>query len=473
MSSAAAARSVAKTAILAPIPPASPFAELLRRSRFASYDPAIRQAYSAPSSQVHRGDWGLKRPISLRRRNAFITLPNFESPAQFTEWNHAENQVRFIRRVEEMNITPEAAPMSSWYRGLGRSSVEWLIDSDFCPEESHIFLLPKKTASASEDIPVSANLEGYGKKGPGQYGAYRPLPPTHNAATHVVPNIGAMSRKDFESYLRKLRRLRPEFKQFLQSKSHFASQSMYELAQNASSDQHNMFILDRTSKEFKDPANRKIEQQRHRSGGLLYSHPSKLDTLLTTEPKPGILLHPTDTNTPYKKFKYQKQSVVVSFSGIAAVVESNQTGGKKPLYDLHSEEGIDRANLEESVGDVRIKRLRLVRPPRVVGRRGEGLKAVKVMADVTVDSSQFEFGLENPYEPGSAEYIAATSTKRRPSDFTYRSQPALNMPMLEWSRVGYSRNDGNDRLYTQLSGMAGNVAKKPKGTKTPDAFRSE
>jgi len=121
---AAMASAIAATASSSAVtihPPASPFALLLRRSRFASYDPAIRQTYSAPPASAHRGQWGLKRPIALRRRNAFISLTNFETRAQQTEWNNAESQVRFIRRFEEMGTLPVAVVGTPWYKALGKA----------------------------------------------------------------------------------------------------------------------------------------------------------------------------------------------------------------------------------------------------------------------------------------------------------------------------------------------------------------
>ncbi|KAJ7286440.1 hypothetical protein C8J57DRAFT_663941 [Mycena rebaudengoi] len=55
------------------IPPASLFAQLLRNSRFAAYDPQIRRTYYSPKQFAQRGYWGLKRPIAQRKKNSFIT----------------------------------------------------------------------------------------------------------------------------------------------------------------------------------------------------------------------------------------------------------------------------------------------------------------------------------------------------------------------------------------------------------------
>ncbi|KIL56795.1 hypothetical protein M378DRAFT_64270, partial [Amanita muscaria Koide BX008] len=256
-------------------PPSSPFAELLRRSKFASYDPAIRQTYSSPSAHAYRGDWGLKRPIALRRRNAFVSLASFESPAQFTEWNHAENQVRFIRRVEEMGVTPKTNVNSSWHQGLGKAKTEWLMDSDFCPGETHVLKSPKPSQT-----PV--DLAGLGNKGPGQYGASRPLQWGDDSQidTHVIPNVDAMSRKQFQRYLRNLRELRPQFKDYLQNQKTTGKKSLYELAQDSATDHHTQFILSHTSQAFQDRSSRQIEQQPHPNAGLMYACPSRLDAHL-------------------------------------------------------------------------------------------------------------------------------------------------------------------------------------------------
>ncbi|KAF8635543.1 hypothetical protein AX17_003926 [Amanita inopinata Kibby_2008] len=445
------------------IPPASPFAELLRRSRFASYDPAIRQAYSSPSAHAHRGDWGLKRPIALRRRNAFISLASFESPAQFTEWNHAENQVRFIRRIEEMGVTPRVSSDSSWYRGLGKAKIEWSTDSDFCPGEGHELVLGPENRSR-----IGTDLAGLGNKGTRQYGAHRPLPQPPQkdrpSTSHVIPNLNAMSRKEFHRYLRKLRHLRPKFQEYLQKQNMTADKSLYELAQDSSSDQHTQFLLNHTSEEFNSRTSRQIEQQPHPNAGLMYASPSRLDTRLTTRALPGIILQAEDKHFQFHKFERPDERCIVSFGGLSATVERKGIIGKNPLFKPGTEQGIDKSKLEESVGKMRLADLELVVPPRVVGRRAQGLKAIRVKAQVTVASTHHEFGVDNPHEPGTPDYIAAPERGKqlKPAYWTRRNAKFTPIDThAPWEVAARSaQQEKTDKVIGTLGGIVGDAKER-------------
>ncbi|KAF8623353.1 hypothetical protein AX15_006425 [Amanita polypyramis BW_CC] len=399
-----------------PIPPSSPFAELLRRSRFASYDPAIRQTYSSPAAHAHRGDWGLKRPITLRRRNAFISLSSFESPAQFTEWNHAENQVRFIRRIEEMGVTPRVASESIWYRGLGKAKTEWLVDSEFCPGESHVL-------KSGQPTPIGTDLPGLGNRGRGQYGANRPHQRSETqGSTQVIPNWDAMSIKDFQRYIRKLRALRPKFQQYLRAQDNLTEKSPYEVAQDSTTDHHIRFLLSHTTQEFQDQTSRQIEQQPHFNAGLAYAHPSHLTTNFMIEAQPGIVLQANNEQHFHRYSAGSQEKYIASFGGLAATVIKKNAGGKVPIFNSESEQGIDKSKLNNSVGYMRVKSLELGTPPRVVGRGAQGIRGVKLRTEVVVKSSHHEFRIENPHEPGTPEYVAVEkgSMPSRPSDFTRR-----------------------------------------------------
>lgn len=455
------------------IPPASPFAQLLRRSRFASFDPAIRQTYSAPPAHAHKGDWGLKRPIALRRRNAFISLTSFESPAQFIEWNNAESQVRFIRRIEEMDTMPRAAGNTPWYKAVGKGRTQWLADSEFCPGEGH---------ELAEDTPptVTADLKGLGNRGPGNYGAKRGPPKQKNPSTqdaHVSLNIDAMSPKEFTRYLRTLRELRPAFQAHIKARAEveknavLANTSLYALAQNTEAGYHRRFLQERMSEEFANPKSVKFEQHPHPNAALLYHHPSPLDTRLTTKPKPGFVLNSHSSDGKYTEGKYFKSNkpevYVANFGGIAAVLQAGNAGGKRPLLDPESEEGIDQSRMEESIVNMRPLPYGLVLqvPPRVVGRQAQGLKAVKIHADVTTDSREAEFGKDNPHPPGSFEYNAVDPPQKRaaPSDFA-KPKPKY-VAATAWSnqkpgvlQQGTKMAKGGPQLITRLQGMMGNTS---------------
>ncbi|KAF8350417.1 mitochondrial ribosomal protein MRP51, partial [Amanita rubescens] len=259
-------------AVAKPIAPPSPFAELLRRSRFATYDPAIRQIYSSPAAHAHRGDWGIKRPLSLRKRNTFISFTSFEHRAHFTDWNHAQNEVRFIRRVEEMGVKISLSEQSSWHEGLGDVKTHWPLDSEFCPGEGSINVVHNEKWSK---IPVSLDPVKLGNRGPGQYGSNRP----HENLKPQQPilNHSAMTEKQFKRYLRKLRALQPEFREYLKSQT---DKSVYELTQDGVHPHHLRFLSHRTAQEYRDPNTRKIKDQPHPNAALMYARTTQFSSSL-------------------------------------------------------------------------------------------------------------------------------------------------------------------------------------------------
>ncbi|KAH9981391.1 hypothetical protein BGW80DRAFT_1454278 [Lactifluus volemus] len=109
----AMAAAIAKSAVISP-PSPSPFATLLRRSKFASYDPTIGQVYTTHHGNAHRGNWGFKRPLALRKRDKFISVQAIDSREQQTEWTPRESEARFIRRWEE--VATEPSVRDAWER---------------------------------------------------------------------------------------------------------------------------------------------------------------------------------------------------------------------------------------------------------------------------------------------------------------------------------------------------------------------
>ncbi|TFK72743.1 hypothetical protein BDN72DRAFT_835839 [Pluteus cervinus] len=424
----ATAISAVKAAKLPPPAPSSPFAELLRRSRFASYDPAIRQTYRAAPANAHRGDWGLKRPISLRRKNAFITLPTFESHAHFTEWNNGESQVRFIRRVEEMDVRPVTRPGSSWDKNSRHTATQWLIDSEFAPDEDHTptgdaSLLPQATEQ------MTTELAGLGQRGPGQYGAQRQL---EGYERQLTPNIEAMSSKEFARYLQKLRQLRPAFQKHIQAHADIEprlhGQTLFSLAQDPTARYHQRFIEEQTAQEFRDPECRKIAQQPHPNAAMTYHHPSHLDSYFHAKPQPGLVLQENPKSPRYSPHSIE-QFYTTSFAGITAVLPRRLAQDRKPLLHLNSQNGVDPNAIAKSTINLRVvpSTLMLDQPPRVVGRNAQGLKGVKIQAAVTSDSQHTSFQRSNPNQPGTTEYNSqAPSVPSGPADFSLLMKKKTN-----------------------------------------------
>lgn len=366
---------------------------------------------------------------------------------------------------------PRTTVNTPWYKAVGKGRTQWLADSEFCPGEGH---------ELADDTPptVTADLKGLGNKGPGSYGAKRGPPKQKDASAeaHVSLNINAMSPKEFTRYLRTLRELRPAFQAHIMARADaeqnptLAQTSLYALAQNTEAGYHRRFLQERMSEEFANPESLKFEQQPHPNAALLYHHPSPLDTRLTTKPKPGFVLNFHNSVGKHHHNNNNKSKIlepyVANFGGIAAVLQTANAGGKRPLLDPDSEEGIDQSRIEESIVNMRPLPYGLVLqvPPRVVGRYAQGLKAVKIHADVTTDSRETEFGRDNPHPPGSFEYNAADPPLKRAAPRDFSKAKPKNVVATAWSnqKPGVLQQDskqvrGGPQLLSTLQGIIGNT----------------
>ncbi|KAJ7137878.1 hypothetical protein C8R44DRAFT_728078 [Mycena epipterygia] len=421
--------------------PASPFAQLLRQSRFATYDPAIRKTYYSPKQFVERGYWGLKRPITQRKKNSFVTIKQWEARQHYVEWDKAEDEVRFIRRIEELNVRPGALANTKWSATLGPAKNVFLVDSEFCPHEWDPQL--KENAESPKDL----SLDSVGTKGPGGYGkramssASRAGMP--GAPSAVIPNVLAMAPAQFERYLAKLRTLRPAFVEYIQREADrqkaekdrrealqaalgssadlsppgddsLVGKTIVEVAQLPHSSYHRAFLAQRTEAEYK--TTNTIQPQPHRNGALLYSHPSPLDTFYRTKSKPGIVLQGIGNTGRFTQEHDRKTEYIAAFAGLTATLSKQEAEGKVPLMSP----GIERENWPKAVAEMRPissgknkSAMMLFNVPRVVGQDAEGLNSVRLTLQVTARPGFDDMRRSNPYFPGSRLYIAQEGLEER------------------------------------------------------------
>ncbi|ESK90190.1 hypothetical protein Moror_7755 [Moniliophthora roreri MCA 2997] len=421
-------------------PPTSPFAELLRRSRFATFDSNIRQTYSTPPDAARRGEWGLKRPLAIKRRNSFIAVPApFDSKAYYVDWSNAENEVRFVRRFEELEVSPQCKVSTPWHATLGsKNSANWLVDSEFSlPEEGpEVEEINSPVAERAEEknkmkeelqdgsIPVS--LEGLGIKGPGNYGARRQPP---EWKLHLVPNIHAMSPKAFEKYLRKLRELRPQFEEYVKdaweqeqkiraeklnrqqqsqepSARHTRVSDAPDLitsAQRREKEYHRHFLQHHTASQLSDPDSKAIEQRPHQTGGLMYARLSALHSHLYAQPQPGIVLQGA------LRSRDHSPHYIGSLAGMTPIIERPFWGGKTPLLNTNDAEGIQRERLADSLAYMKVKPGSVImeKPPKTVAppRNSMGLESAHISSEaIVVANRDGDFSVDNPYRPGTPMY---------------------------------------------------------------------
>ncbi|KAH9079309.1 mitochondrial ribosomal protein subunit-domain-containing protein [Lactarius deliciosus] len=335
-----------KAAIVHP-PSPSPFAALLRRSKFASYDPTIGQVYTTHDGNAHRGNWGFKRPLALRKRDKFISVQAVDSPEQQTEWASRESEARFIQRWEEVATEPHVRD-------------EW---------EKHY------THSRSVH---QAELAKEGKNG-----------------NIVDPAIQRQAdeelgkRQQFARYLDKLRQERPEFLSFLseevQNQAKTGSQqivapSAYEESALGSAETVRKRFLQRQSHTiYEAPDSRVIEQRPHRNGGLSYARTSQLTHFFTTSEEPGRFVE-MDT------LDAARPSLRASFAGMAANLKTPASH-----HDIGS-----KFRIVESV---------LKRAPNVVSVQPQGLDGA-IIGTAVEDVANLDMIRANPFPPGTRAYIA-------------------------------------------------------------------
>lgn len=99
-------------------------AEFASTSETATQPFPTRQAIATPPSSLHRGDWGLKRPLPLREttRSSAPTMRVYEVDTinLFTDFESAGDHVRTLEKWREMNI-PLATKPEERSTGSGRS----------------------------------------------------------------------------------------------------------------------------------------------------------------------------------------------------------------------------------------------------------------------------------------------------------------------------------------------------------------
>lgn len=351
---------IVKSAAVVHPPSPSPFACLLRRSKFASYDPNICQVYTTYDGNAHRGNWGFKRPLALRKRDKFISVETVDSPEQQTEWSHRESEARFIKRWEE--VAPEPIVRESW--------------DNHCTSSRPLHRAELVKEDQNGNI-VNPALQRQLNESPNkQYVAPGPL-------------VSSMPLRVFDRYLDKLRRQRPEFLEFLSQEAQRSTQtgapSRYPIASSAYEQSalgsaemvRRRFLQKQSHTTYESPDSRAIEQRPHRNGGLSYGHASQLTHFFTTTEEPGRLLE--------KHSKDWRGGPQASFAGMAVNV-------KPPIYNS---EGETKLRIVETV---------LKQAPSVVRAQPQGLDGATIDTFV-VDVANLHMTRANPFPPGSRAYI--------------------------------------------------------------------
>lgn len=395
---------VVEQAVRASVPPSS-FAALLRRSKFVTYDPRIGQIYTTHDGHAHRGDWGLKRPLAIRRRDAHIAIQTVDTLYQQTEWTSAHTDAVWLKKAEKLGVTPKLKQYSgSLY------PPPWLHDPDL--------------AQSVNDL---ARLEASDK----------------NHAPE--PNVQAMSEKRFARYLKRVRKIAPEFEGFLESrdarnkmavtdvKGIFGAseqvkvdrkiaeyKSMAQRATASSQDEtHHRFIAAKYMEEYKEPNSTFIRPLPHPTAGFTYVNSSPLQNIYAHKPVPGRRLLPAPSRMDQPDIQFYNTLVAgwIGTEGIKRSPLPKQTGEPRPIHegllkvtDFGTREGDPRTETQEGTAWFRTTDFQIVQPPSVVGRYPARLGDVESGAKLELRyiewNSDAQKEVDNPHLAGSFEYCS-------------------------------------------------------------------
>ncbi|KAG8863156.1 hypothetical protein FRB96_009338 [Tulasnella sp. 330] len=379
----------------------SQFAQLFKRSKFATFDPSIAQIYTTYAGYAHRGDYGLKRPLppTARGNDPMIHIRAIDTPEEQTEWSTARNQGKWIRRFDEGGAGAEPAPKSKWSR-RGDATMRWEVDSAFSP-------------------------------------AARKLSATNVQA--MVPNLEAMNEVEFQAFLDKVRASRPRFKKFLQKQwkierreiaerggrrstersrsSVFVDEmdpslNLTQMAQRLSKQSSHAHFLAYLANEkaSSSPSSTTLSPYPHPNAGLSYTPKNNLQTMLTYPTLPGRVIA---TRAPQNPLLGRSSSPLpasaIAVGGSLAEIGNNKIGNEKfQANSLHLDR-LAKGDQDPNHGEVkvRIHKAEVYAPPRVVGKHN-GLGGAEIRMDAVEETGrpQIDDKLYNPHRPGSKAYVA-------------------------------------------------------------------
>ncbi|CAE6522520.1 unnamed protein product [Rhizoctonia solani] len=401
----------------------SAFSTLLRRSKFASYDPAINQVYTSYGGFAHRGHWGTKRDLPVKRkhkvqdplvsssggrgsarRNPVAFISALDSSEGQTEWASAEKDARWLRRLEELGSGTRLNDMSAWSKRVGNSGGRAIgnVDSEFGSSESE----------------------------------------NSQQMSSALPNIQAMSERQFKSYIAKLRGQREQFHGFLQEAGVKSEEgkgrplAMYAHAQ-VQSTYHTRFLAHINHEAAIQPTSNTLTPVPHPSGGLDYLNPTPLmSQLLFPNPVKGRYVQSPERHTRAGLPPKFDSTAVVSVAGYNAILQPDESSAATQAVNWNKLAERDFSQSpEQASSDYRVENLELYEVPSVVGKSRQGIQSAEIKIRVR-DYSKRPQERANPHRPGTFEYVSHIDTRTLNADPVslkaterWSTQPTSKTPM--------------------------------------------
>ncbi|KAG8736791.1 hypothetical protein FRC12_017451 [Ceratobasidium sp. 428] len=256
--------------------------------------------------------------------------------------------------------------------------------------------------------------------------------------TSALPNTQAMSERQFQSYIARLRTQRQSFHEFLQESGFGQTQGqddppqtipMYHYAQGPTT-AHTRFLAHTNQKAAVQPASRTLTPVPHPSAGLDYLNPTPLLTrlLYPNPPKGRYLERVSRSQSPYPS-RYEGSSVV-SIGGYNANLVLSSPASQPIDWQKLVERDFSQP-MEGTTSEYRVEKLEIREVPRVVGQSRQNIEGAKISMHVR-DWSKHAEEQPNPHRPGSFEYVSHEDNRTQDATpMSLRSRVARSVDRTE------------------------------------------
>ncbi|ORY79712.1 hypothetical protein BCR35DRAFT_304531 [Leucosporidium creatinivorum] len=283
----------------------SSYSALLRRSKLATYSPAIDQVYSTTSGHAARSQFGFKRPLpsATTKKAPFVRVTSLDNSQKRTEFRKATKETSFTKKWGEV---PVGIQMSS--RDGSYSAASAALSMAEASEVQSRFVPAQAVGAIKSVAQAKAGAE----------------------AKRSAPNFFLMEEEQFDRFLESLGERREEFQQFAleeftktQEGREATELDLYEHAQ--SNPTHLARLVERFLA-FPSPSPTAAPLPHpHPTLALQYSTPTPLESALAP-PLPGRLLGPT-TSRSNTSLHSNRSLLYTSILGQVSSIGQLQSGG--------------------------------------------------------------------------------------------------------------------------------------------------
>ncbi|KAM0792573.1 hypothetical protein ACM66B_005236 [Microbotryomycetes sp. NB124-2] len=241
---------------------ANSYSALLRRSKLATFTPAIEQVYTPGSAaQLKRQDFGFKHtlPQATTSKAPFVRVNRLDNAQRRTDYRKATREALYVKKWQELGVA-----INQQRDGEATPLPDLELQSRFVPESMLGSIKPVEAATKAAQ------------------------------ASRRVPNFFTMTEDEFERFVDSLGHLRHDFAQFASESLATSSGSapepvdLYELAQ-ADPAHVTRLVEQFLARQTEQQANDMILPCTHPTLGLQYSTPTPIDDALAPR-VPGRIL---------------------------------------------------------------------------------------------------------------------------------------------------------------------------------------